>query len=59
MDKIQSEAYRTFGPEYSQKWLRSSSRYFNDKAPLEYASDEEHADIVLEHIAYFGNATIT
>ena len=58
LEKIEEEARKTFGDEHSQRWLRSPSRYFEGKSPLEFAKQAETggADKVLTHIGYFNEA---
>lgn len=56
--KIEEEARKTFGEEHSKKWLRSPSRYFEGKSPLEFARQNESdgADKVLTHVGHFAEA---
>lgn len=58
LEKIEEEARKTFGEDHGSKWMRSPSRYFQGKTPLEFASDPEQADAVLEHVNHYRGALV-
>lgn len=58
LELIKKEARKTFGEDYSQRWLKSPSRYFEGKAPIYCANKPEDAERVLTHIRNFGTGNI-
>lgn len=58
LKEIEDQARMTFGEGFHNKWTATPSRFFENKSPLEFASDEKRAEKVLEHIRYFQGASI-
>lgn len=56
--EIEQEARSTFGDDFYQKWSDKPSRFFENRSPNEFASDEKRAELVLTHIRYFRGASI-
>lgn len=50
---IEEESLKTFGQDYSPRWLRYRSRYFSGRSPLEYANSVQKAEEVIRHIRFF------
>ena len=58
LDLIEDEARKTFGDDYSRRWLKSPSRYFQGKAPIHCARQPDEAERVLRHIRHFGTGNV-